>query len=519
VSRTRSSATPERDRRLDVVVVGGGITGLAAALELASRPECSWALVERDARWGGVVRTERHGSWLLEGGPDCFLSAKPGGLALCRELGLEDRLVGTLAQHRRTFVKRDRRLHRLPEGISGLVPSRLLPLVTAPTLSLPGRLRAALELFVPRSRNRTEQSIERFVSRRFGRETYDWLVEPLLSGIFAGDGEALSLDATFPRLLEAEREHGSVLRQVLVSRLREMTGAARDAAPAAPTGGFVTPRGGLGELVARVVERLPAERLRAGAGVASIERSAPGYRLALDDGTTLRARSVVLAIPAHSAAPALRALDRELAAELESIPFVATAIVSAGFLAGAVARPLAGYGYVSPRAEGGAVVACSCTTNKFPDRAAPGDTLFRFFLGRAGREEIARADDETIRAVVRQELREVLDITAEPVLWEIFRWPQALPQYNLGHLERIERIEARRATQPGLELAGASYRGVGIPDCIESGRRAARAAAFHALERASGQAPAEASARRASATAVVPATAPNTELEEAPAPT
>ncbi|HVS13800.1 MAG TPA: protoporphyrinogen oxidase [Thermoanaerobaculia bacterium] len=468
---------------LDVAVVGGGIAGLAASLQLASGSGCAWALLEREARWGGVIRTERQDGYLLEGGPDCFLASKPGGLSLCRALGIEDRLVGTIAENRRTFVKRDGRLHRLPEGISGLVPSRLRPLMTAPTLSLRGRLRAGLELFVPRRRDRGEQSIAEFVTRRFGRETYDWLVEPLLSGIFAGDGDRLSLDATFPRLIEAEREHGSVLAQMLRTKrrtkLRTKLGAAggrgRGVVPGA-AGGFVTPRGGLGELVGRAVERLPSERLWSGVAVEALAPTEHGYRLRLDDGRALEARAVVLAVPAHAAAPLLQALDSRLAAELEAIQFVATAIVSVGFAAGVVRKPLDGYGYVSPRAEGGPVVACSCTSNKFPGRAEAGATLFRFFLGRAGREEIARESDEVIQAVVRRELREVLGVDTEPEMWRIFRWPRALPQYDLGHLDRLDRIDGRLRALPGLRLAGASYRGVGIPDCIESGERAAREA-------------------------------------------
>ncbi|HVS16408.1 MAG TPA: protoporphyrinogen oxidase [Thermoanaerobaculia bacterium] len=467
---------PRDDRRLDVAVVGGGIAGLATALQLACDPACEWALLEREARWGGVIRTERRDGFLLEGGPDCFLSFKPGGISLCRELGIEDRLVGTIPENRRTFVKRGGRLHRLPEGISGLVPSHLRPLMTTPTLSLRGRLRAGLELFVPRARDRREQSIAEFVTRRFGRETYDWLVEPLLSGIFAGDGEALSLDATFPRLVEAEREHGSVLREMLRTKLRAALRGGPRSAPVA-AGGFVTPRGGLGELVERAVERLPQDRLWSGVGVVGIERSEGGYRLRLDDRRAVEARAVVLAVPSYASASLVQSLDDGLAAELAAVPFVATAIVSVGFAPGVVRRPLDGYGYVSPRAEGGPVVACSCTSNKFPDRAEGGATLLRFFVGRAGREEIVNESDEAIRDVVRGELREVLGIEAEPEMWRIFRWPRALPQYNLGHPARLERIDDRLRALPGLELAGASYRGVGIPDCIESGRRAARQAA------------------------------------------
>ena len=471
---------------VDVAVVGGGITGLAAALRLAERPGRTWTLLEESERLGGKIRTERDGDFLIEGGPDCFLSSKPGGLALCRELGVEDRLIGTIPELRRSFVKRAGRLHPLPEGISGLVPSRLLPLLATSTLSVRGRLRAAGELLVPRRRASGEQPIARFVSRRFGREAYEWLVEPLLGGIYAGDGEQLSLEATFPQLARAEREEGSLLARMLLAKARSWLGSG---AGMPVRSGFVTPRAGLGDLVATLAARLPARSVRTGVSVVGLEPRGSRYRLALSDGRSLECAVAILAVPAPVAARLLEPLDSRLAAELSEIPFVSTAIASVGFAPGVLgdgsgARAIDGYGYVSPRAEGGAIVACSCTTNKFQDRAAPGAVLLRFFLGRAGRDQVVAAGDEEIRALVRDELREVLKVEAEPTSWRIFRWPQALPQYNLGHCARLDRLTALLRDRPGLLLAGASYRGVGIPDCVESGWRAARRALAIVADRA-----------------------------------
>ncbi len=452
--------------RVRAAIVGGGITGLAAALRLSGRLEAGrLLLLESDGRLGGKITTERHNGLVIEGGPDCFLAMKPGGMALCRELGMADRLRGTNPAFRRTYIRRGGRLHQLPEGLSGLVPSRLGPLLRTSLLSPWGRLRAGLELLVPRA-GAGEESIAQFVSRRFGREAYDWLVEPLLSGIYAGDGRQLSLSATFPQLIQIEREHGSVVRHMMHNRLR-----ARNAPSAGP--GFVTPAGGLGELVEQITRRLPAGTVRTGAGVTAIERGPDGYHLFLADGGRIGADQVMLATPAWASADMLRDLAPSLAGELAGIPYVASATVSLAFPAGQITRPLDGYGYVSPRAEGGDIVACTWTSNKFPDRVPPDQVLVRFFVGRAGREEIVAADDATILALVRGELERVSGITAEPSVSRIFRWTRGMPQYHVGHRARLERIDQHLRKLPGLLLAGSAYRGAGIPDCISQGWEAA----------------------------------------------
>jgi len=447
------------------VVLGGGITGLAAAERLAAAG-VPFVLVEADARLGGKITTERVDGFVIEGGPDCFLAAKPGAIGLARELGLEPRLRGTNPAHRGTYVKRGGRLHQLPEGITGLVPSRLKPLLTTSILSPWGRLRAGLEALIPARRSVGEESIAEFVTRRFGRDAYDWLVEPLLSGIYAGDGARLSLDATFPMIGQLEREHRSILRGIMK---RRRTGEA-----AAPSG-FMTPVGGLVELVEGIERRLPATAVRCGAAAAAVERGAAGYRVALEDGATITADYVILATPAFASARLVERLDPELARELREIPFVSTATVSLAFPASAFTHPLQGYGYVSPRAEGGPVVACTWTSNKFPDRVPPGSVLVRFFIGRAGVEDVVEQPEEVLIDVARRELAQVVGVTSQPAFSRVFRWRNSMPQYVVGHPARLARLEQLRSSHPGLQLAGASYRGVGIPDCISSGWAAARA--------------------------------------------
>ncbi len=450
-----------------VAVVGGGITGLAAALRLSGRlGGDGFVLLERDGRLGGKILTERADGYVIEGGPDCFLARKPAGWALCRMLGLAPRLRGTNPALCRTYIKRRGRLHELPEGFSGLVPPRIGPLLTSGLLSPLGRVRTALELLVPKGRSAEDESIATFVTRRFGAEAYHWLVEPLLAGIYAGDGTRLSLGATFPQLVRTEQDHGNVVGGMMRSRVRRPGATPVDS-------GFVTPAGGLGEIVETIAARLPAAVLRTDAAVVAIARTAAGYRLTLASGDELQAESMVIATPAFAAAALLRPLAPDLAAELEAIPYVSTATVSLAFPVDAVPLPLDGYGYVSPRAEGGPIVACTWTSNKFPDRAPAGGVLVRFFLGRAGQEEIVSADDATLVGVAREELARLFDLTSEPTLTRVFRWQRGMPQYHVGHRARLDRIDQLAARLPGLLLAGSAYRGVGLPDCINQGWSAA----------------------------------------------
>jgi oxygen-dependent protoporphyrinogen oxidase len=447
-----------------VVVVGGGIAGLAAALELLELvgPE-RVVLIERAPQLGGKIQTEYHDGFLIEAGPDSFLSSKPEGIALCRTLGIADSLVGTLPAEHRSSVRRGGRLYELPEGITGLIPSRLTPLLLSPLLSIKGRARAGLDLVLARRSADGEESIAGFVRRRLGGEAWDWLVEPLLSGIYAGDGATLSVDATFPQLAAIEREHRSLIRGLT----RQPRG---EGGPP-----FLTPRRGMGEIVTALETSLSGCRLIRGAAVTGVTAGGGGFRIRLDDGSTLAAGSVVLAAPAFVSARLVAPLDGELADRLDAFGFTSTATVALAYAAKALPRPLRGYGYLRPRAEGGPIVACTWASAKWPGRAPSGQVLLRAFVGRAGCEEPASWSEADLLALVRTELKEVLGITETPALHRIYRWPKGMPQYTIGHQQRLARVEQSLARHPGLAIAGHSYHGIGIPDCIRSGRRAARA--------------------------------------------
>jgi oxygen-dependent protoporphyrinogen oxidase len=462
------------DGDLSVVVIGGGIAGLAAAYRLSREmPEARVTLLEATARLGGKIVTEREDGFVVEGGPDSFLASKPRGVGLCQELGLGASLQGVTPQPRRAYVLSRGELHDLPEGLSGLVPTRLAPLVRSRLLSPAGKARVALDYLLPASRAIGDESLGAFIRRRLGAEAWERLVEPLMAGIYAADGDRLSLAATFPQLRQAEREHGGLIRGVLAGRRATAT------EPAAPSA-FLTPESGLDLLVTALAGQLRERgaRVRLEAPVASIARERESYHVRLADGATLPTDAVILATPAFVAADLLAGLDGALAADLAAIPHASSAIVSLAYRREDIPHPLDAHGYVVPRVEQSPILACTWSSRKWRHRAPEGWELLRVFIGRAGRgeEEIRGADDDRLVAMARAEVAARLGERAAPGLVRVQRWPRGIPQYLLGHPERVARIDAALRAQPGLFVAGNAYRGVGVPDCIASGEGAAEAA-------------------------------------------
>ena len=454
------------DAGAGVAVVGAGISGLAAAYELQRRG-VSHVVLESGARIGGVIRTDRVDGFTVDGGPDALLAQKPAALDLCRELGLGERLVPTLPP-RTAWVLRAGRLHPLPQDSVLGIPTRLRALRKTRLLSAAGKARVALDLLLPGrpAAGRHDESIASFFARRFGREAVDYIAEPLLAGIHAGHVDRLSVQALFPRLAEAERTHGSVIRALAAGRAgRRM-----------PDGPFRSLPGGIGELVGALGGALPPGALRTGAGVDALRGPAP-YRLRLAGGETLTARQIVLAVPARAAAALVRPLDPELAALCAAVPHTSSATVTLGYARDAIRHDLRGSGFVVPRIERGvSVMAATWVSSKWPGRAPPGRALLRGFVGGArDAGALERTDAELIDAVHR-DLARLLGITGKPCLARVYRWPQLNPQYEVGHLERLAAIDARLDRLPGIQVIGAGLRGVGIPDCIAAGRAAGAAA-------------------------------------------
>ena len=450
-----------------IVVVGGGISGLAAALRVSALlPSAHIALLEASDRLGGKIVTEHHDGFLIESGPDSFLATKPRGLGLCAELGIASSLQSTTSQPHRAYVVRRGILHELPEGLSGLVPTRLGPLFRSRLLSPAAKLRVASDIVIPPASGDADESVASFVRRRLGSEAYDWLVEPLMAGIYAGDGDRLSLLATFPQLRDAERRHGGLIRGAIASQGTAAVG---------PRRGFLTPIEGVGHLVSTAEAKLR----QAGVGIElsrSVSRltwQSSQWLLETSGPNRIAADAVILAVPGFIAADLLRPNDAGIAFELAAIPHASSAIVTFAFPEAELPRPLSAHGYVIPRAEGRPALASTWTSAKWSNRAPPGWALLRVFLGRFGQAATFAADDDGLVCLARAELRRTLGIETTPSITRVARWPRGMPQYLVGHRERMDRLDAALRALPGLTLAGASYRGVGLPDCIASGEAAA----------------------------------------------
>ncbi len=460
-----------------VVIVGGGVTGLVAAFEVqrlmhAQGQQIHIDLFEGAPRLGGRLFTERIGSFLVEAGPDTFLMSKPAGMRLCSELGLDDQLVPTRQETRQSFILRDGVLTALPEGMSGLVPRRVRDLLGSPLLSKRGSVRACLERFVRSRANGREESIREFATRRYGSEMAERIVEPLLSGIYAGDGRKLSAAAAIPQLYEMEKKFGSVSRG-----LRARTNGSNGKTAVSP---FVSLAEGMGSLIDRLESRLCNVNVHRSTPVQAVHKR--GAQFQIDVGSdSVVAEAVVLATPSYHSAEMLRSWLPAVSDELNAIRFVSSVIVSIGFAPAPANVPRHGHGYIVPRGNGTEITACTWTTLKLPHRSTDGSFLLRVFMGRDGAETAATRPDEQLVSMAKDEIKRTLGIDATPAMVRISRHVRAMPQYALGHLDRLERIDKMLSSEQGLFVAGCSYGGVGIPDCIASGRRAG-VQAFHSCE-------------------------------------
>jgi oxygen-dependent protoporphyrinogen oxidase len=463
---------------MKVIVIGGGIAGLSAGYYLQKKAhqqglQLDLSLLEAGQDWGGKITTDRHEGFVIEGGPDTFLATKPAGVGLCRELGLEARLHGTNPDQRNTYVLHRGELEPLPDGLTMMIPTRFGPMIRTGLLSWLAKARMGLDFFLPPQPLNGDESLGAFISRRLGRDAYERLIEPLMSGIYAGDGDKLSLKSTFPYLREMELEYGGLVKGALAIRRKRAKSSGTKQKGSRSI--FLTPRSGLAEIIEALVERLgdAGARLHTNAAVKRVTKLEDNYQVELMNGEVLPAAGVILATPAYVSGELLSGLNSQLGKDLQSIPYVSTATISLAYRESDLPRPLDGYGYVIPRREGRRALACTWTSTKFPHRAPDGYALVRVFVGRAGQEDDIPEDEAGLLAVAQEELLLTLGITAQPVYTRVYYWDKAMPQYNLGHPQRLVRIEAALEKLPGLALAGNGYRGIGIPDCIHSGEVAA----------------------------------------------
>ncbi|MYA77116.1 MAG: protoporphyrinogen oxidase [Gemmatimonadetes bacterium] len=480
---------------MKVVVVGGGIAGLSAAHRLteSGHPGLEVTLLERSDRFGGTIRTVEREGCLVELGPDSFLTSKPWLSDLAGRLGVADRIIPTARTHRRSHVVHRGKLHPLPDGFLMMAPTRLWPMVGTSLFSWKGKARCALDLVLPRGSATGDESLGAFVRRRFGGEVLKRVVQPLIGGIYAGDPDTLSLKATIPRFFEMEQRHRSVIKAMVAQRraaAKQQRGASAGSTAAKHRGQASADSGGpagsgarYGELasfdrgmeiiVQALLQQLPSDAMHTQAEVTRLTRDGSGWNLACGDGRDYHVDGVILAVPSRHAAELLHGTDSGLFEELAAIPHASSAVMNLAYRRSDVPHPLDCFGFVVPAVEGREIIACTFSSVKFPNRAPEGLVLLRVFLGGMLQQELLRSDDEVLLRIVRGELRDLMGIESEPLHTELARYPDAMPQYLVGHGRRVERIESLLGRHPGLALAGNAYGGVGLPDCVRSGEQAA----------------------------------------------
>ncbi|HSK07521.1 MAG TPA: protoporphyrinogen oxidase, partial [Acidimicrobiia bacterium] len=451
--------------RADAVVVGGGISGLVAARRLKSAG-ADVLLIEKSTRLGGVVTTDYDDGFLVEGGPDSFVAGKGVVLELAGELGLADEVIPVSPDAGGAYVWWQERLHPLPGGFLLMVPSRLGPLLGSSLLSWRGKARVLADLVLPRRVEvGDDESLESFVTRRLGREALDRIAEPLVAGIHAAEPATMSVRASFPRFLEMERKHRSL---ILAARAVSRVG------PRGGLGHFASLRTGMGRLIKALSDGLGPKELRTGLAVASIADDGDGgYLVTSGDGDEIKTRAVILATPSRATSGLLADLEPEAGRLVAEIEQVATAAVSLAYRTGDL-PPLSGTGFVVPAAAGRRVIGVSYLSRKWEGRVPdPSFTLLRVFVGGPGGQALVRAGEDRVRAAVTEELESLVGIAARPVRSWAHVWEEGLHKYTLGHVERAARVESMLAARPGLALAGAALYGVGLNECIASGRQAA----------------------------------------------
>ena len=486
-----------------VVIIGGGVSGLAAAhriAELAREREATGerrievTLCEASPHLGGIIRTDRRDDFIIERGPDSFITEKPEAVQLARRIGLESELMETNPAHRRSFVVRKNRLRVVPEGFRLLAPTRMKSFLRSDAFSLRTKARIALDLVLPRGKRESDadESLADFVRRRFGREALDSIAQPMIGGIYTADPELLSLRATMPRFLDMERDNRSVILALRAAQKRAARTATEQtvANETRGTSGarynlFLSFDSGMAALTERLAARLPDGCVRMNTRIDELafDESNDRWRLTTG-GEIIDADAVCLALPAHASARLLRDTDDTLADELGGVAYASTAIVNLAYERDRINHKLDGFGFVVPAIERRTVLACTFSSVKFTNRAPAGYVLLRAFVGGALQPETFATDDDEIVSRVRADLAELIGARGEPVFAEVTRWQASMAQYHVGHLARMTRLRTRLDAHPTLHLLGNAYEGAGIPDCIRQAERTAAALIAKADERA-----------------------------------
>lgn len=455
-----------------IAIIGGGISGLSAAYTLEemrrSGANLEYVLCESSPQLGGVLRTEKVDGCVVEAGPDSFVTEKPWAADLCRELGLGDELIGSNDADRKTYILTRGRLVEMPDGLMFMVPTRILPTGLSPLFSWKTKLRMTQELFHPPRAVDHDESVADFVTRHYGSEMVDRLADPLLSGVYGGEAANLSVRAVLPRFAEMEKTYGSLGRAMLAARKKMRSAPAKPAPPL-----FTSLKDGMQHMAESIVARLNPASLLPGSPVQALQREAESWVVSAGMRSDSFDR-VVVALPAKAAASVVSLVSPELAAELAAVQYSSSITVGLGYDRETRQSLPPGFGFLVPRSEGKRLLAATFVHNKFPHRAPEDRALLRCFFAGQNAEIVWPHSDDELVGIVREELQQILGLSAEPLFARVYKWKSAMAQYSVGHLERLDRIERLRQTLPGLALAGNAYRGIGVPDCVRSGREAAK---------------------------------------------
>ncbi|MFZ0818009.1 MAG: protoporphyrinogen oxidase [Candidatus Sulfotelmatobacter sp.] len=452
-----------------IAIIGGGISGLTAAFTLEEHRRAGtvdYTLYESSPHLGGVLRTETIQNCILEAGPDSFLTEKPWATDLCHSLGLGDQFVGSNDADRKTYIFIHGRLIPMPDGLMFMVPTKILPTGFSPLFSWSAKLRMTRELFHPPRAAESDESVATFVERHYSAEMVDRLADPLLSGVYGGEAANLSVRAVLPRFVEMERTHGSLGRAMLAARKKIARHANQFAPPL-----FTSLKSGMQQLIDTLVPRLNQASLLTNTPVQSIQPEAGGWRVSVGVNSN-HFDAIVLAVPTHAAAQLLSICSPDLSAELAAIAYTSSITVGLGYDRKVRQSLPPGFGFLVPRSEGKRLLAATFVHNKFPHRAPEDRALLRCFFAGSTAENIWQLSDDEIIAIVRNDLQQILGLRAVPLFARVYKWKSAMAQYGVGHLERLDRIERLRQQLPKIALAGNGYRGIGVPDCVRSGRDA-----------------------------------------------
>lgn len=468
-----------------IVIIGGGISGLATAYFLKENgfdlSVDKLTILEAKDRLGGNIRTIQDGDYLIEAGPDSFLSEKPWAMMLCKRLGLEDSLLPTDSRFQKTYIFSDNKLHSMPEGLILMVPTKVVPFMMSSLISIPGKIRAGLEIFIPKKKTKEDESFASFVRRRLGKEMLDKVAEPFIAGVHGGNPEAMSIKSSFPKFVQMEEENGSLImgmikrmanfRKMIEEKRKQAEKASKGGKKTAPTTMFMSLKQGISKLVETLIEKIEGTDIRLNTKVETLNKSEKNekYEIKLVGGEKIEADHVIVATPAYIASALVKDIDNDLSEKLLKIPYTSTSTVSLAFNKSQIKCPLDAFGFVVPKKEGTSIIGSTWTSLKWKGRAPDDKLLLRSFIGGSGREKFVEETEEEIKERAMCDLRRVMGIEGEPLKSWVFKYKNAMPQYTIGHGDRVNGIFARLLSLQGLYLTGSAYFGVGMADtCREA---------------------------------------------------